>query len=263
MKKREQLSSLFGLSSSSPDSQQHQQGIDFETLLACLQEAEAKVDTLQKENEGFAKEKRKAERKMKRFQDEIESAEEANEMLERLFNDTAEKHEHLITQFQLLRQHLETKQEDHRKEVAQYKAHISNLTQSKDRLRQMIVPISEKDVPDSAAMSKFGTLCSSILALVRQTWTTEVRGDFDLRRLSGYQREFFRSQLPPSYDRIRSLVFQIMHSTILSSQGYFLGGDYERLEQHIRSVEKDLSSSLSGGKYKHLIRSTTFTGHLY
>lgn len=256
--KVDHLLKFLGRSSGPHGSQQGLDGVDFEEICARGQEFQDEIDALRKANEGLEEEKEKAEKKNQRLRNERKSFSDANEKLLHR-NEEAEKlNESLVTQLQALT----AEKEDHRKVIAQLKSQINDLTHDKNRFRQMIVPVSEKQVPDSDVGQKFIILRSSILRLVRQTWTTAIRDNVELRRLPGHQRDFFGSQLPLSYDRIRSVVFEIIHGMILGSQCYFLGEGFNKLEQHVRTVEKDLNLNSSEGKYKSDLDQIFVSGHL-
>lgn len=248
MRKMQHVSTFMSLSSSPSDGHEGSHGINVEELGACLQESLAEVDALRKRNDDLEKEKTKVERKNDRLKDAHQSLFQTNAQLQRQNKNAEKENEVLRNRGDDLTRRLEERKEDHRKEIAQLKSQIYDITRTRDLFRQMIVPVSEKQVPDFDVISKFGNLRSSIHELLRQTWTTELKEDVDFRQLSPIQQDFFGSKLPLSYDRLRSLVFRIIEPTVLRSRNYFLGKGFEEFEQRIRDVDEFLHQNMSKGK---------------
>ncbi|KAK7697957.1 hypothetical protein SLS64_013044 [Diaporthe eres] len=133
-----------------------------------------------------------------------------------------------------------------RKEIAQLQSHTKLLNEKNDKFRQMLIPVSEKQVLDAEVVQKFTTLRSSIMALVRSTWTLDLRDDVDFRTFSRGQHHVFRSSGPSSYDRLRYVVFQHIHCEIFVAKNYFLKDGFEPIEEHLQMVEDDLIEKSSG-----------------
>lgn len=204
--------------------------MDVEGLNVRLQVSQARISTLQKTIEGL--------------QDEIGSVRETNGKLYQWGRDVDKAYRSLLNEHNDLKQELEREKDDHRKDNTQLEARVNDLTRTNDRLRHMIVPMSEKQVLDSDVVSRFTSLRISILALVRQTWTTALKSDVDFSKLSEYQQELLGSI---SYERLRHLVFHGTYTCILDPECYFLGYGFEQLEQRIQKVEQELNENPSGG----------------
>ena len=183
------------------------------------------------------------------LQVEIGSVQDENREFRQWSHGAEMEYGRMLTRCDDLEQDLMTKEDNHRKEQTELQARVNDLTHTNDRLRQMIVPVSEKQVPDSDVVSKFTSLCNSILRLVRQTWKPAIRADFDPRQLSERQRDFFESRLPLSYNRLRSVVFHMIYYLIFGSRSYFLDETFRHLEESLQTVEADLSYKLPEGKY--------------
>ncbi|KAG6355051.1 hypothetical protein INS49_004132 [Diaporthe citri] len=190
----------------------------------------------------------------------LEAQENAKERLEKRITKATGKIEHLESKIEAMEQQHEAEKENSLEEIARLNEQINDLGQTNDRLRQMLVPVSGKQTLDAEVVTKFVSLRMSILGLVRQTWTTKLRDGIDLRRLSGYQREFFRSNHPITHNRLRFLVFSLVHGNILGSQGYFLGDGFEQLGQLLLSAERELSKISSKENRKEIMqwRNATF-----
>lgn len=224
--------------------------MDVRRLLECLRDAQARVDLLEKNNEALKNDKKKAGRVIDHLEAELGSFQRENKELSQSRKEWKKGYKDLLTYHNDLKQNFETEKHDHRKEIAGLEAQVNDLTRTKDCLRQMIVPVSEKQLPDSDVVSKFTNLRKGILGFVRQSWKMELQEGVDIRQLPGLQGDFFRSRLPLTYDRTRGVVFQIIHSIIFRPHNYFLGREFEHLEQYMQSVERGLIESLAPGMYK-------------
>lgn len=145
---------------------------------------------------------------------------------------------------------LRTEKERGRKETAQLHTQIKTISEMNDKFRQMLVPVSEKQISDGEVVQKFTALRSSILAFVRRTWTLEFRAGIDIRTLPKGHREFFQSSIPPSYDRLRYVVSVFLYQVIFEAPNYFLGDDHQRFEGHLQNLERHLFKISPNGNYK-------------
>lgn len=139
-----------------------------------------------------------------------------------------------------------------RKEIARLQSQIKLLNEKNDKFRQMLVPVSEKQVPDAEVVRKFTALRSHIMGFVRRTWSLKFRNDVDVGAFSEAQHIVFVSCGLGSYDRLRYLVFIFIYHRIFDSKNYFLKDGFESLEEHLQKGEKSLIKKSSEGKYKSL-----------
>ncbi|KAL1866882.1 hypothetical protein Daus18300_006585 [Diaporthe australafricana] len=139
----------------------------------------------------------------------------------------------------LVKAKLEAENQAAQKENANLHRQIGAVNDVNAKLRQMLVPPSEKQVIDADVVSKFTRFRSSILALVRRTWTLKLRQEVDVEALSVTQRFVF-SGFPINYDRLRCVVFTLLDLAILNSRNYFLGQNFEELENCMRRAETQL-----------------------
>lgn len=135
-------------------------------------------------------------------------------------------------------------------DITQLQGQIKLLTEKNDKFRQMLIPVSEKQILDADVVQKFRYLRSSMLALVRRTWSLKMRDDFDLRSLSRDQHIIFRPDGTTDYDRLRYAVFHFIHQRIIGTHNYFLDNGFEKCESGLRQVEKELVEKSPTGKHK-------------
>lgn len=124
-----------------------------------------------------------------------------------------------------------------------------NLHDKNDTLRQMVVPVSEKQVLDADVQQKFTALRSSIVGLVRQTWIPALKHDFDSLGMSVLQGDLITTEFPMTYERLRCMVFFFINAGIFDTRSYFLGHPFENLEQLVRRVEKELNQYSPRGRF--------------
>jgi molecular chaperone GrpE (heat shock protein) len=212
--------------------------MDVESFNEHLQGSKSRIRTLEKTKEGL--------------QNEISNVRGQKEESNEVAKANYDAYMNLLTEYNALRWKLEQEEKDHQKDNTQFETRINDLTNTNDRLRHMIVPVSEEQLLDSDVVSKFTSLRASILALVRQTWITSLKSGIDFGELSPYQKELFRS-IPISYERLRHVVFCGVYRIILGPKRYFLGNSFQLLEKGIQEVEQKLSERPSGGNNSNQI----------
>lgn len=188
-----------------------------------------------------------AEDRIVRLQLEIHAADErfeaaeiaAAEEISRLSSDVATANQEL---FQEKRSAL--------KEIGRLQSRIKDLTEKTDRFRDMLIPVSEKQILDAEVVQKFTSLRSSIMALLRRTWALRLRKDFDVGEFSRGQHLVFMSGDAGSYDKLRYVVFEHIYQMILDSKNYFLKDGFESLGEYLHKGEKSLLKKSPVGKYK-------------
>lgn len=216
----------------------------------------ARLKAQRRDNKILEKKAKEFESQVELLESEIDSAKRVNEKLYRQNQDHVMEFARLMESQQAMGKTHEAEKQDFRKEIARLNEHIKTLTLTSDQLRQMLVPVSEKQVSDSDVVSRFTNLRSSIVALVRQTWKLALREDFVPSLVPSHERYFFKSPHLFTYDRLRFLVFLTIHAIIFDSQSYFLRDNLEQFEQHIQAVEKNLYRNLSEGKSKNHLTSS-------
>jgi hypothetical protein len=179
----------------------------------------------------------------------LESTQRDNEELVRQKYDAVQA----SLQLKVYLQSMENEKQGHDEKIARLEHEIRTLTRTSDQLRQMLVPVSEKQVLDADVVSRFTSLRMSILGLVRQTWKTTPTEGLDFMQLSDSQQRFFGSDLPLTYERLRHIVSHGICQFILCRQAYFLGGGFAGLEEGVRRVERELYRISTGGKYQETI----------
>jgi hypothetical protein len=250
IEKTQQFSSIIGLAPSRHTYQQQQlDDMDVDGLRRELRASQTRVILQQ--------------RTIDTLQAKIVPAQEDIQVLHGWHRDGQKEHEALKNEYKSLGQHLAREKHEHRNHIAELEEQVHELAKNNVRLREIILSASEKQIPDADVVSKYTRLCQSIIGLVRLTWKPEIKAEFDLKKLSGHQREFFESRIPLSYNRLRSVVFQMVDVHILSPPNYFLKEPFWRLEESLRKAERHLSSDLSDGEYHTYLRpQVTFLGIL-
>lgn len=166
-------------------------------------------------------------------------------------DDLTHESQRLETKYKNARQrivHLEAQIEKNANLAAQINAaneKNAKLTQRMAALRQMLVPASENQVIDSEIVRRFSRIRSGILSLVRQTWKTAIRPDVKDQDMTPDQKELLGVDL--TYDRLRSVVFLIIHKDVFGARQYFLGDACKDIERSLRKVEKFLFVNTSEG----------------
>lgn len=250
-------------------------------------EAQRIIKALQKDVETFRKEKTAAEMKItsltaglnsmsERYKEGVRQAREAiakkesqnnsfrenNMRLEEAWKNAHGRYERMASRFNDVSQQLAAEKHNsaqklaqlhHQNKILEDKIRIlqdknTNLHDKNDTLRQMVVPVSEKQVLDADVMQKFTALRASIVGLVRQTWIPELKDDCDSLGLSLLQGDLITTDLPLTYDRLRYMVFFFIHASVFDTQSYFLGHPFENVEQLFRRVEKELNNFSPRGR---------------
>ncbi|KKY30781.1 hypothetical protein UCDDA912_g09284 [Diaporthe ampelina] len=114
----------------------------------------------------------------------------------------------------------------------------ANLTQRMAALRQMLVPPAENQILDSEIVQRFCRIRSGIISLVRQTWRPVARPTTRSADMTPEQLMFVANDL--TYDRLRSMVFLLIHKEIFHARPYGLGDAHKEFERSVRKVENYL-----------------------
>lgn len=221
-KQSEHISKLIGKAASPLASQQEPHSPNEEFLRKCLEGKIRDIDSFK-----IA---------IKAATAKLESAQRENVEIRRRNQAVV----HANMNMQTLLQSMENEKQECALKMSQLEEEVKSLTLTSDQLRQMLVPVAEKQVLDADVVSKFSNLRHSILGFVRQTWTTALKADLDPSQLTENQRGFFDPSRPMSYERIRHVIFQGLYGYILQRQAYFLGGDFQDLEKHIKMAESEM-----------------------
>lgn len=198
---------------------------------------ESKLKSARAPNENTRRALEDAENEITRLRSEISSAKEDFDIAQ---NNALEDMSRLASEADIAKQELLDERNSARQNIAQLQNQIKLLNEKNDKFRQMLIPVSEKQVPDAEVVQRFTSLRSSMLALVRGTWKLAFRDDVDLISLSQDQIYIFKSGRTCDYDRLRYAVFYFIHKRILSTQHYFLENGLEETEQRLQLVEKEL-----------------------
>ncbi|KAG8162544.1 hypothetical protein KVR01_008309 [Diaporthe batatas] len=246
MLEKPRVMEIFTGPSSPAGSQQQPHDTNIEDLRSCL-------DAEQKINSDLNTQVKKAQSRIHRLEKKY------NRLVEER-NDAQEEYQALSAHAAALHKDLESEKQDHRKDVSRLEDQIRTLTRTSDQLRQMLVPVSEKQTHDMDVIAKFNTLNKSIIGLTRQTWKTAFKPGVDFRRMSGPQQHLLGPSIPISYDRLQSLVFMGIDECIFGPQQYFLGRRFREMEEHIQEVEKDLNRNMTGDDRQRILewRDATF-----
>lgn len=156
----------------------------------------------------------------------------------------------LTAKIEATEQELFAEKSNAHKDITQLQGQIKLLTEKNDKFRQMLIPVSEDQILDADVVQKFRYLRSSMLALVRRTWSLKMRDDFDLSSLSKDQHIIFKPVGTTDYDRLRYAVFYFIHQRIIGTHNYFLENGFEKCESGLRQVEKELVEKSPTGKRK-------------
>ncbi|KAI7775463.1 hypothetical protein LA080_006795 [Diaporthe eres] len=178
-----------------------------------------------------------AENNIARLQAAIHTAEEKFQTAEIA---AAEKISRLTSDVDTVNEELFKEKSAARNEISQLQSQIKLLNEKNDKFRQMIIPVSEKQVLDVEVMQKFTSLRSSIIALVRRTWTLKLRHDINVRDFSNGQHYIFKSGDLSSYDRLRYVVFHFIYQGVFNAKNFFLKDGFEHLENYLQKVENGL-----------------------
>ncbi|KAH8777340.1 hypothetical protein F5883DRAFT_613741 [Diaporthe sp. PMI_573] len=215
-----------------------------------------KLESRRNANEALKNALRLTRKEVEGLESMLESTQRDNEELVRQKYDAVQA----SLQLKVYLQSMENEKQGHDEKIARLEHEIRTLTRTSDQLRQMLVPVSEKQVLDADVVSKFTSLRMSILGLVRQTWKTTPTEGLDFMQLSGSQQRFFGSDLPLTYERLRHIVSHGICQFILCRQAYFLGGGFAGLEEGVRRVERELYRISTGENRRQITewRNATF-----
>lgn len=231
--------------------------MDTEEPLACHQTLQHDISMLEQAKKKLEAEKAAAESRIEWLTSKVNVASEAHHReMESAWKEIAR----CTLELDMIKSANMKLQADNKafeEENARLRYQVSTLSEKNAQLRQIIVPASEKQVIDADVVRKFAGLRSNILALVRQTWTLQLRGGIDLRTLSADQQHAFKLNFTLTYDRLRFVVFIILQQNIFQSQNYFLGKRFEKLEDFIRQAEKQMMAKSTQGNPKHLHKAAT------
>lgn len=120
-------------------------------------------------------------------------------------------------------------------------------------LRAMLIPLSETQLSDGEVVSKFVSLRSQILRLVKSTWRRD-KFKPDLEPTNNQRRvfsPFMEGKVGMRYldNHIRRVIFQTLHTQVLGKRSYFLGGKLTRLEEHLGEFEDWMWKQFPAGNY--------------
>lgn len=120
-------------------------------------------------------------------------------------------------------------------------------------LRAMLIPVNETQLSDGEVVSKFASLRSQILKLVKSIWRRDkFKPDLEL---TNNQKmvfiPFMEGRVDMRYldNRLRSVVFETLHAYVLGKRSYALGGKLIRLEDHLGEFEDWMWKQLPTGNY--------------
>lgn len=201
----------------------------------------------QNEIKSIKRDRKIAEDKVGRLQLEIDAADEKFEAAE---ISAAEEISRLGSDIATANHELFHEKRSALKEIGRLQNRIKLLNEKADMFRDMLIPVSEKQILDAEVVQKFTSLRSSIMALVRRTWALKLRTNSDVRKLSDNQHYFFMSSGSGSYDKLRFVVFEFIYQWIFDSKNYFLKEGLESLEECLRKGEKSLLKNSPVGKFK-------------
>lgn len=247
--KLKQLPSFIGLSPRPRKVQQEPDSMNVEGL-------PVRLEAKRKDNETLEKMAKKSGSKVQLLESQIDLVKRVNAKLQQENQDHVEEIKRSMESCEAMRKIHEAEKQGHLETIAQLNDQIKTLTSTSDQLRQMLVPVTEKQVSDSDIVSKFTSLRSGIRGLVRQTWKLALKEEFEPRLMAENQRGFFTS-FPVSYDRLRFLVSDAIRIIIFDSQNYFLGDSFQELERRIQKVERELARTMPKGKSQHFPRSSS------
>jgi chromosome segregation ATPase len=157
--------------------------------------------------------------------------------------------ERLYSQVHEANQALTDQQRSDMEKITQLRAQNKLLSEKNDKLRDMVIPVSEEQVLDAEVMAKFTAIRTSIFALVRRTWKMELRDGVLQEDLSKEQLLIFGPGGEDIYDRTRGIVFHFVHQHILGSQNYVLQDGLEEFEWALQVAERELFDKSPIGKY--------------
>lgn len=190
-----------------------------------------------------------AENKIVGLQAEIHTADEKFQTSE---ISAAEEISRLTTDVDMVNEELFKEKNSARKEIAQLQSQIKLLNEKNDKFRQILIPVSEKQVLDAEVVQRFTSLRTSMLALVRRTWKPAFRDDADVISLSQDQIHVFKFGGMCDYDRLRYAVFHFIHDRIIGNRNYFLENGFEETEKRLQLVEQELFEKSPVGEQKTL-----------
>lgn len=203
---------------------------------------------LSSQSEKYKKWVNHAEENFAKVKSANSSLRENNARLEQARKNTDGDKARLSSQFNDVSQQLAKERQEYRQKIAQLYSQNKTLHDKTDTLRKMLVPVSEKQVLDADVVQRFTILRSGIVGLVRQTWVPALKHDVDSLGFSLLQQDLIATELPLTYDRLRCIVFFFIHASVFDSQNYFLGYNFENLEQLVRRVERELNKNSPEGR---------------
>lgn len=120
-------------------------------------------------------------------------------------------------------------------------------------LRAMLIPVSETQLSDGEVVNKFTSLRSQILKFVKSTWRRDkFKPDLNLTNYQmGVFSPFMEGRVDMKYldNRIRGVVFDILHGYILGRRSYALGGELTHFEKQVGDFEEWMWKTLPAGNY--------------
>lgn len=120
-------------------------------------------------------------------------------------------------------------------------------------LRAVLIPVSETQLSDGEVVSKFTSLRSQILKLVKSTWRRDnFKPGIELtKNHTAFLGPFMEGKVDMRYldNRVRSIIFEALHACILGKRCYHLDENLTHLEGQVGEFEDWMWKRLPTGKY--------------
>lgn len=147
---------------------------------------------------------------------------------------------------------LKTLQDDFRRKLAQERVKSAELERKADSLRSLLIPKVETQLSDGEIVAKFTSLRSQILKLVKTAWSRNIVHNAEVsEQQQKILRPFFvdrKVDMRYIDDRLRGVVFDILHEHIFSIRHYPVDAKYSCLGETLRNVEEYMLGNLHRGK---------------
>ncbi|KAJ4422618.1 hypothetical protein N0V82_002737 [Gnomoniopsis sp. IMI 355080] len=183
------------------------------------------------------------------LKDRHNKARHLNRWLNEHFNVLQAKHDALRQD----RSSLQTDYDSIKTKLSDERSRNAELESKTQSLRSLLIPSKELQLSDGEVVSKFTSMRSQILKLVKTTWR---RDGFDTsKRLTDIQVEYFRPFLASELDMkyldnvLRSLVFASLDKHIFSARTYALDKDFADLDAALGKTEAQIWETMSEDRF--------------
>lgn len=134
-----------------------------------------------------------------------------------------------------------SRSDSNKRKLLQERQRSAELEIKTQELRAVLIPVSETQLSDGEVVSKFISLRSQILKLVKRTWRRDkFKPNIELTQDHvNILGPFMDDRVDMRYvdNHMRGIVFKTLHARILGKRTYALGGSHTRVEDLLGEFE--------------------------